>query len=473
MEYRLVLIEKEKKRNDKKVQRPIERIDSRTEAHSAEEMSAVTLSSNLKKESYTTPQNLKRRLNYVSKTEEQKAEESAARKRKISEKSDEQKDLERSERKQKYDSRTDQQKTVEKNKRDTKARMIQFEKQRSIEVQAAAELLIDRTSKDSVAYDAKRFSKMMDDLTIFDECFVCGLEKSQSLMSSATVSTLKISVVDTSIKNTLLPIYRKYSGNSNQILDETRSNIYVISDTTSSQSSSFSQKIFKPLQAEFDNQVLTLMSTGNLFDKIFASVLYFELFNGVISNLDRICQCCFSSLNPENKKRLSTIPSNALIYGRFKGSVPECLRDLSVIEKSMIALKNPVVKLIIAGGKHYTAKGEMYTIVNDVVNVHNKLPAMPSLRDTAILRHSKHDGNHDYVFRPRIVERAINHLIQINGLWSHLPVVDPSFILQHGEVVHPPSIELSDEEYEDIMETSLPFIPSSNPGIYIHCAIFA
>jgi hypothetical protein len=286
-------------------------------------------------------------------------------------------------------------------------------------------------------------------------------------MSSATVSTLKVAFIDTSLKNTLLPIYRQYSGNSNPILDETSANIYAISDITSSQSSNFSHNFFKPLQAEFNNQVLTLMSTGNLFDKIFASILYFELFNGVAQNLDRICQCCFSSLNPENKKRLSSIPSNALIYGRYKGSVPECLRDLSVIEKSMVALKNPVVKLIIAGGKHYTAKGEMYTIVNDVVNVHKKLPAMPSLRDTAILRHSKHDGNHDYVFRPRIVERAINHLIQINGLWSHLPVVDPSFILQNDEFVHPPSIELSDEEYEDIMETSLSFIPSSNPSMYM------
>ena len=112
-EYRLVLIEKEKKRNDKKVPSSIERIDSTTNAQNAEEMCVVTSSSNFNKDSYSTPQNLKRRLNYESKTEEQKAAESAARMLKTQSKTEEQKAEESAARMLKAQSKTEEQKAEE------------------------------------------------------------------------------------------------------------------------------------------------------------------------------------------------------------------------------------------------------------------------------------------------------------------------------------------------------------------------
>jgi hypothetical protein len=213
----------------------------------------------------------------ASKREEQKAKQSLARKEKSASRSEIQKEDERLKRKKKAESKTEEQKEIEKEKRCARTIRLQFEEQKRIEAIAAAELLMDRTCKESVAYDANRFNTMMDSMTIFAECLVCGIEKSQSLMSTAKVSQTSIGVANQSIHDSLLPIYRTYSGNYNSIIDESSLNIYTISDITSSQSSNFSSNFFKPLQVEFDNQISDLISTGLFHDKVFASILYFEL----------------------------------------------------------------------------------------------------------------------------------------------------------------------------------------------------
>lgn len=136
----------------------------------------------------------------------------------------------------------------------------------------------------------------------------------------------------------------------------------------------------KPMQDEFFKQLRDLLKSGRLYDKVFAAVLVFELPLGVLSqpSLQHMCNTCHKHLHPPQPSAMSkkpptppNLPPNSLINGRFKGTVPTYLSKLTTIEMSMIALRSSIVKIIVAGGKYHAALGEMFTIINDVVQVNN------------------------------------------------------------------------------------------------------
>ena len=153
-----------------------------------------------------------------------------------------------------------------------------------------------------------------------------------------------------------------------------------------------------PVQQAFFKEITRLLNSSKFSDHIFASVLFKELPNGILPTLKHMCRDrCHKSLYPAAKTKNSNpppsqIPNLALMRGRFIGKVPFYLKKLSEIEKNMIARINPVIKLILSGGKFHMQKGEMYTIVNNIFEIRQNLPVLPSLKDTAILRHKRTDG---------------------------------------------------------------------------------
>ena len=159
-----------------------------------------------------------------------------------------------------------------------------------------------------------------------------------------------------------------------------------------------------PVQETFFKELSRLLNSPKFSDHVFASVLFKELPNGILPTLKFMCNDrCYKCLYPASKTKTGNppppkLPDLALINGRYIGHVPFYLKNLSEIEKNMIARINPVIKLILSGGKFHTQKGEMYTIVNNIFEIRKNLPALPSLHDTAILRHKRTDGK-PYFFK--------------------------------------------------------------------------
>lgn len=238
----------------------------------------------------------------------------------------------------------------------------------------------------------------------------------------------------------------------------------------------------KPMQDEFFKQLRDLLKSGRLYDKVFAAVLVFELPLGVLSqpSLQHMCNTCHKHLHPPQPSAMSkkpptppNLPPNSLINGRFKGTVPTYLSKLTTIEMSMIALRSSIVKIIVAGGKYHAALGEMFTIINDVVQVNVDLPCMTSPLSTAILRHESWSSGlkREFTFSPYRVRVAINMLRLINPSWEHVPFVPIQWATDQTtdaeERIHPPHYSISDEEEKDLMESHCrpaDSAPSTNTG---------
>jgi hypothetical protein len=109
--------------------------------------------------------------------------------------------------------------------------------------------------------------------------------------------------------------------------------------------------------------------------------------------------------------------------------------------------------MVPAGGKHYKMKGcTCYTIINDLASVAKRLPRMPSIEDTAILRHKKDLIGKDYTYRPFKVFTALNWLKKHNHLYEKIDLVWPNDILFWQSTVCPvdiPFIEITDDDVND------------------------
>ena len=95
----------------------------------------------------------------------------------------------------------------------------------------------------------------------------------------------------------------------------------------------------------------------------------------------------------------SCVPKLALFNGLFAGTIPSELVGLTCVEESMINIYSSVTKMFLAGRKHYKVKGgTSYTIINNLTSVAKYLPRMPSIEDTAVMRHKRADVGKEYKY---------------------------------------------------------------------------
>ena len=152
--------------------------------------------------------------------------------------------------------------------------------------------------------------------------------------------------------------------------------------------------------------------------------------------------------------RSYSVPKLTLFNGLFAGTIPSELVGLTCVEESMINIYSSVTKMFLAGGKHYKVKGgTSYTIINDLTSVAKYLPRMPSIEDTAVMRHRRTDVGKEYKYRPFRVYSALNWLKEHNHLYCDIEIIWPINVKYWQETTIPvdiPFIELTDDEDCDI-----------------------
>jgi hypothetical protein len=220
------------------------------------------------------------------------------------------------------------------------------------------------------------------------------------------------------------------------------------------------------------------------YDKIFIGQLTEYFVDGLIKGLDKICGSCCYQLKYKRGSQYNTeyesdgnndlpidpapvddkrdpgnyIPRLALFNGLFSGSIPTELTGLTSVEESMINIYSAITKMVPAGGKHYKLKGcTCYTIINDLTSVAKRLPRMPSIEDSAILRHKKDLIGKDYTYRPYKVFTALTWLKKNNHLYQDIDLVWPNDILYWQLTVCPvdiPFIEITDDDVNDFGDDS-------------------
>jgi hypothetical protein len=187
-------------------------------------------------------------------------------------------------------------------------------------------------------------------------------------------------------------------------------------------------------------------------------------------------------LSTPNKKKTKVrgVPKEALIRGLFQGAIPEELSNLTHVEHSMISIYSAVTKVCILGGgvdygKHHNADGGVnYTIINDLANVCEHLPRMPTTETVATLRHKNGVKSADYTYRPYRIQVALKWLVEHNHLYQHLKIhfpdewpVNPDPCL----VLDAPFMELDDDDVteldNDIALKSIVQPPSTNTGKFL------
>jgi hypothetical protein len=229
------------------------------------------------------------------------------------------------------------------------------------------------------------------------------------------------------------------------------------------------------------DEVISCLTTGysyDLYDTAFAREVEKHLPDGLLRGELNICRLCYKSLK---KKQLPVqsasngsprasinetqttitpneyrnIPRDALINGLFPGSIPIELATLTDIEQSMIAIYSSITKVSLQGGKNYSLNGALcYTIINDLTNIAQNLPRMPSVESLAILRQATGKLCKEYTYRTYYVKMALlwlkrnNHLYKnINYEWPEEHIWDD--INARGEV---PFLPLSADDIRAIDE---------------------
>jgi hypothetical protein len=181
----------------------------------------------------------------------------------------------------------------------------------------------------------------------------------------------------------------------------------------------------------------------NPHDTAFGEELRNFLPDGLLKGESSICRSCHKSLKRkvpvqmksngssqastnEEQATITTneftnIPKDALINGLFPGSIPVELAVLTDIEQSMIAIYSSIRKVSLHGGKNYSLNGALcYTIINDLTNVAQNLPRMPTVESLAILRQATGKRNKDYTYRPYYVKIALSWLKGNNHLYKSI-----------------------------------------------------
>jgi len=150
------------------------------------------------------------------------------------------------------------------------------------------------------------------------------------------------------------------------------------------------------------------------------------------------------------------VPQCAYIQGLYPGIVPSELKDLRVVEMSMISIYNPITRLKLNGKgmsyKYFHGHAHTYNIVNDLTAVAAHLPWIPSLNTFAILKYSNDVCVKELRYRPSVVRRALTWLKKNNHLYKDVCIVYPDdwAALNADAELEPESMVIDAVEEEEV-----------------------
>lgn len=180
------------------------------------------------------------------------------------------------------------------------------------------------------------------------------------------------------------------------------------------------------------------------------------------------------------KNMKTTVPATAYIRGLYPGIIPKELRDLRVVEASMISIFNPITKLKLHNGKgmsykYYHGNAHTYTIVNDLTTVASHLPWIPSLNTFAILKYKNEVCVKELKYRPAKVRAALMWLKEHNPLYKDIILQFPEEWEDMGidDELEPESMEIDEAEEEEMRNakgTEKEQTPIENTSASVACA---
>jgi hypothetical protein len=286
------------------------------------------------------------------------------------------------------------------------------------------------------ASDALLYSKCYDDATRFIVCAICGHEG--SICGSKTLVEFEGVIKNSRLKERFLSL-----------------------TSVGPHSTAYDRIFIEELKSHFDDGLIKGLEylCGSCCAQLKSKkgspkgAGSENVICGDIEGQTDIDPLCDSVLDDVEVNYGSSIPKLALFNGLFTGSIPAELTGLTSVEESMINIYSAITKMVPAGGKHYKMKGcTCYTIINDLASVAKRLPRMPSIEDTAILRHKKDLIGKDYTYRPFKVFTALNWLKKHNHLYEEIDLVWPMDVLFWQSTVCPvdiPFIEITDDDVND------------------------
>ena len=148
---------------------------------------------------------------------------------------------------------------------------------------------------------------------------------------------------------------------------------------------------------------------------------------GVLKNIRHICSNCHGKAKSGKSTSRAVIPYS-LAGGLFCGEPPDVLKHLWAVEVSMVALINPIVTLAVESAyANISSKPNSFCIENDVLQIAQKLPRLPSKDNWAVFTHKgfggKPDSQHQY--RPHYVYEALQWLKENNVLYRSVVIEFP------------------------------------------------
>lgn len=154
------------------------------------------------------------------------------------------------------------------------------------------------------------------------------------------------------------------------------------------------------------------------------------------------------------------VPRTAYIRGLYPGVIPEELKDLRVVEMSMISIYNPITRLKLNSKgmqyKYFHGHAHSYTIVNDVTAVAARLPWLPSINTFAILKYKNDVCVKELRYRPGVVRKALTWLQQHNHLYKDVHIAYPAEwnSMDEDAELEPESMIVDSIEEEEIIKAN-------------------
>ena len=148
---------------------------------------------------------------------------------------------------------------------------------------------------------------------------------------------------------------------------------------------------------------------------------------GVLKGIRHICSKCHGKAKCGKSTSRAVIPYS-MAGGLFCGEPPDVLKNLWAVEVSMVALINPIVTLAVESAyANISSKPNSFCIENDVIQIAQKLPRLPSKDNWAVFMHQgfggKPDSQHQY--RPYYVYEALQWLKENNAMYRDVVMEFP------------------------------------------------
>lgn len=146
-------------------------------------------------------------------------------------------------------------------------------------------------------------------------------------------------------------------------------------------------------------------------DKVFASSFRSEYNDSGNEDVFEVCNTCFDNINKEGK-----VPTICLNNGLHFPDIPECLKDLTVLEERLCAPRIPFMRIFSLG---YERQSWLKSrVVNVSISVHTTVSTLPRTYDEShtVQLNLKRTMSypHNYVcetIRPARVLKAVEYLV--------------------------------------------------------------